>query len=135
MISGSHGGEYEDVAIALMMEAVSISETSVNFYKTTQHSIPEDSHLHSQQLFSKKFPTKILYTFIFSLILATYLAHPNLLHFTTPKLQGDLYIKSRSSLLSNTRLVTSSFFRFQYCPEHSVSGHLQFIFFPQRDHV
>jgi hypothetical protein len=28
-----------------MMEAASTSETSVNFYKTTQHNIPEDSHL------------------------------------------------------------------------------------------
>jgi hypothetical protein len=28
-----------------MMEAVSISETSVNFYQTTLRSIPEDSHL------------------------------------------------------------------------------------------
>jgi hypothetical protein len=31
--------------IALMMEAVSISETSVNFYQTTRRNIPEDSHL------------------------------------------------------------------------------------------
>jgi hypothetical protein len=28
------------------MEAVSTSETSVNFYQTTQHNIPEESHLH-----------------------------------------------------------------------------------------
>jgi hypothetical protein len=31
--------------IALMMEAASTSETSVNFYQTTRRSIPEDSHL------------------------------------------------------------------------------------------
>jgi hypothetical protein len=31
---------------ALMMEAVSTSETSVNFYETTRSNIPEDSHLH-----------------------------------------------------------------------------------------
>jgi hypothetical protein len=31
--------------IALMMEAVSTSETSVNFYETTWRNIPEDSHL------------------------------------------------------------------------------------------
>jgi hypothetical protein len=31
--------------IALMMEAVSTSETSVNLYHTTQRNIPEDSHL------------------------------------------------------------------------------------------
>jgi hypothetical protein len=33
--------------ITLMMEAASTSETSVNFYQTTQRSIPEDSHLHA----------------------------------------------------------------------------------------
>jgi hypothetical protein len=52
-ISGSHGGEYEDdcllgccaAMIALMMEAASTSETSVNFYQTIRCNIPEDSHL------------------------------------------------------------------------------------------
>jgi hypothetical protein len=48
-ISGSHGGEYEDdvfwvIVIALMMEAASISETSVNFYQTRRCYNPEDSH-------------------------------------------------------------------------------------------
>jgi hypothetical protein len=32
--------------IAMNMEAVSNSETSVNFYETTRLNIPEDSHLH-----------------------------------------------------------------------------------------
>jgi hypothetical protein len=32
-------------AIALMMEAASTSEMSVNFYQTTQYYNPEDSHL------------------------------------------------------------------------------------------
>jgi hypothetical protein len=32
-------------AIALMMKAAGTSETSVNFYQTTQRNIPEDSHL------------------------------------------------------------------------------------------
>jgi hypothetical protein len=32
--------------IALMMEAVSASETSVNFYQTTRHNIQENSRLH-----------------------------------------------------------------------------------------
>jgi hypothetical protein len=32
---------------ALMLEAVSTSETSENFYQTTQRNIPEDSHLHA----------------------------------------------------------------------------------------
>jgi hypothetical protein len=31
--------------IALMMEAVSTSETSVNLYQTARRNIPEDSHL------------------------------------------------------------------------------------------
>jgi hypothetical protein len=33
--------------IALMMEAVSISEMSVNNYLTTQRKNPEDGHLHT----------------------------------------------------------------------------------------
>jgi hypothetical protein len=32
------------VQFALMMEAVSTSEMLVNFYQTTLHNIPEDSH-------------------------------------------------------------------------------------------
>jgi hypothetical protein len=32
--------------VALIMEAVSTSETSVNFYQTTGHNNPEDSHLN-----------------------------------------------------------------------------------------
>jgi hypothetical protein len=32
-----------------LMEAVSTSETSVNFYQTTRHDIPEDSHLHTHR--------------------------------------------------------------------------------------
>jgi hypothetical protein len=34
------------VAIALMMEAASTSETLVNFYQTTRRYNPEDSHFH-----------------------------------------------------------------------------------------
>jgi hypothetical protein len=34
-------------AIAMMMEAVSTSETSVNFYQTTWRKIPEDSHFQA----------------------------------------------------------------------------------------
>jgi hypothetical protein len=34
----------------LMVEAVSISETSVNFYHTTRRNIPEDSHLHIRRI-------------------------------------------------------------------------------------
>jgi hypothetical protein len=36
-------------AIALMMEAASTSETSVNFYQTTRRNNPEDSHLHTHR--------------------------------------------------------------------------------------
>jgi hypothetical protein len=32
--------------VALMMETVSISETSVYIYQPTERNIPEDSHLH-----------------------------------------------------------------------------------------
>jgi hypothetical protein len=32
-----------------MMEAGSVSETSVNFYQTTRRFIPEDSHLHARR--------------------------------------------------------------------------------------
>jgi hypothetical protein len=32
------------------MEAESMSETSVNFYHTTRHIIPEDSHLEDEDL-------------------------------------------------------------------------------------
>jgi hypothetical protein len=36
--------------IALMMEATSVSKTSVNFYQTTQRNIPEDSHRHGKEI-------------------------------------------------------------------------------------
>jgi hypothetical protein len=57
-ISGSHGGDmtfrvFLDIApcnlIALMMEAVRISETSVHSNKTTRRYIPEDSKLLIEQ--------------------------------------------------------------------------------------
>jgi hypothetical protein len=37
-------------AIALMIEAASTSETSVNFSQTTRRNNPEDSHLHTYSL-------------------------------------------------------------------------------------
>jgi hypothetical protein len=37
------------MAIALMMEGVRISETSVNFNVTTRHYIPEDSKVHTRR--------------------------------------------------------------------------------------
>jgi hypothetical protein len=40
--------------IALMMEAESTSETSVNFYVTTRRNISEDSHLHTRRRESLK---------------------------------------------------------------------------------
>jgi hypothetical protein len=36
-------------SIMTMMEAVSTSETSVNFYPTTRRKIPEDSQLHTRR--------------------------------------------------------------------------------------
>jgi hypothetical protein len=41
----------EVLAASLMMEAGSISETSVNFCDTTRRNIPEDRHLHPQSMF------------------------------------------------------------------------------------
>jgi hypothetical protein len=38
-----------DRFIALMMEAVSISEMSINFYQTTLCNIPEYSHFHTRR--------------------------------------------------------------------------------------
>jgi hypothetical protein len=42
---------FRDVAmsIALMMEAVSTSETCVSFYQTTQCNIPEESTVHCRE--------------------------------------------------------------------------------------
>jgi hypothetical protein len=37
------------VLIALMTQAASTSETSVNFYQTTRRNIPEDSHFHTSR--------------------------------------------------------------------------------------
>jgi hypothetical protein len=39
---------FGDSLIALMMEAVSTSETSVNFYDTTWRHIPDDSRLEEK---------------------------------------------------------------------------------------
>jgi hypothetical protein len=36
-------------AIALMMEALNTSETSLNLYQTARCNIPEDSHLHTRR--------------------------------------------------------------------------------------
>jgi hypothetical protein len=44
--------QFEEVLaalIALMMEAATTSETSVNFYQTTRPYNPEDSHLHTHR--------------------------------------------------------------------------------------
>jgi hypothetical protein len=37
------------IIIALMMEAASTSETSVNFYQTTRRNIPEDDSHHLER--------------------------------------------------------------------------------------
>jgi hypothetical protein len=41
------------VFIALMLEAESTSETSVNFYQTTRHNITKDGHLQLGNLFQE----------------------------------------------------------------------------------
>jgi hypothetical protein len=38
---------------ALMMDTVSTSETSVNFYQATRRNIPEESNLHALELIKK----------------------------------------------------------------------------------
>jgi hypothetical protein len=38
--------ERSGLFIALMMEAASTSEMSVNFFQTTRRNLPEDSHHH-----------------------------------------------------------------------------------------
>jgi hypothetical protein len=38
-----------------MMEAASISETSVNFYHTTRRNIPQDTHLHTRRRYNLKY--------------------------------------------------------------------------------
>jgi hypothetical protein len=42
-------------SIALMMEAASTSETSVNFYQTTRRKNPEDNHFHTGRHENLKF--------------------------------------------------------------------------------
>jgi hypothetical protein len=50
-VIGSYGGEYEDDSLlghwTLMMEAVRTYETSVDFYETKQHNIPEGCRLRN----------------------------------------------------------------------------------------
>jgi hypothetical protein len=43
-------GRQTEILIALMMEAVSISETSVTLYQSTRRNIPDDSHLNAHAL-------------------------------------------------------------------------------------
>jgi hypothetical protein len=42
-------GVYSIVRSILMIESVSTSETSVNFYETTRRNIPEGRHLHTRR--------------------------------------------------------------------------------------
>jgi hypothetical protein len=46
--------------IRVIMEAVSTSETSVNFYRTTRRNIPEDSHFHTRRSMNLKSHVSIL---------------------------------------------------------------------------
>jgi hypothetical protein len=49
--------------IALMMETVSTSEMLENFYRTTQHNIPEDSHLQKMHTLKN---SSVTHSMIFS---------------------------------------------------------------------
>jgi hypothetical protein len=50
-----------ETLIALMMEAASTSETSVNFYQTTRRNIPKDSNLHSRRSENLKSRNQLLF--------------------------------------------------------------------------
>jgi hypothetical protein len=50
-------------ANALLIEAASTSETSVNFYHTTQRNNPEDSHLYTRRRKNLKFHLTYIYWF------------------------------------------------------------------------
>jgi hypothetical protein len=50
--------------IAVMMEAVSTSETSVNFYQNTRRSISEDSHLETKLFYHKECRKGIQHRFV-----------------------------------------------------------------------
>jgi hypothetical protein len=45
----------EELYVALMIEAASTSEMSVNFYQTTRRNNPEKSHLHTRRRENLKF--------------------------------------------------------------------------------
>jgi hypothetical protein len=49
MRPGKSRAALAEVLFALMMQAVSTSETSANFYQTTRRNILEDSHLHTRR--------------------------------------------------------------------------------------
>jgi hypothetical protein len=49
-------------AIVLMMEAVRISETSINFYETVLCDLPKGCHLHTRCSENLKFYSKILFS-------------------------------------------------------------------------
>jgi hypothetical protein len=51
---------------AVMKEAVSTSETSVNFYQTERHSIPEFSHLHTRCRENLKFHLRFTWRWLSS---------------------------------------------------------------------
>jgi hypothetical protein len=54
--------EIRAAIIALMMEAASSSETSVNFYQTTRGNNLEDSHLHTRRRKNlKSHPLQVLF--------------------------------------------------------------------------
>jgi hypothetical protein len=53
--------EMDGSFIVLMIDAVSTSETSVNFYETTRPNIPEDSHLQFTVEFRRALYTVFMY--------------------------------------------------------------------------
>jgi hypothetical protein len=56
--------------IALMMEAVSTSETSKNFHQTTRRNIQHDSHLHTR--LRENLKSQKLLMVLYSIIINSY---------------------------------------------------------------
>jgi hypothetical protein len=46
--------------INMIMEAVSVSETSISFYETAWRNIPEESHLHTRRYENLKTHLKLI---------------------------------------------------------------------------
>jgi hypothetical protein len=76
------------VLIALIMEAASTSETSVNFYQTTRRNNPEDSHLHTRRRENLKFR----YLFCYLRVFIWFMLFVFIVHYTAEQLINNLLL-------------------------------------------